>query len=176
MTSKLVWSGFYHYDPLTLRASRKCKKNMATWLLFSAFINNMGFVLFWHQHCEFCFGQGKERLDDFWRGCVNLHTPRSHQSSLKKSTEKLTSDKARQLSDLGRIKMTKRSQREEPGPSLHDRRCVGETAHCPGGDCPSLLAFCLFWSFFICLSFCLSLLTDELWRGLLLEPLLVAGS
>ena len=29
----------------------------------------------------------KDRIRDFWRGCVNLHTPGSHQSSLNKSSD-----------------------------------------------------------------------------------------
>ena len=80
---------------------------------------------------------------------MNLHTPRSYQSSLNKSTEKMTKRQDKATIGLGSYKNYKvyyRSQGQEPGPSLHDRRCVGETAHCPGGDCPSLLV----WSPFAC--------------------------
>ena len=126
----------------------------STWHLFSSSINNMGFVLFWHQQHGICF----HLASTTWlsklttagmarRGCVNLHTPRSYQSSLNKSTEKMTKRQDKATIGLGSYKNYKvyyRSQGQEPGPSLHDRRCVGETAHCPGGDCPSLFSFHFF--------------------------------
>ena len=66
----------------------------------------MGFVLCMHKEFGFCFVPASTTrvlfccaintmavntdnscwLCDFWRGCVNLHTPGSHQSSLNKST------------------------------------------------------------------------------------------
>ena len=48
---------------------------LTTWLLFCYNVNNMAVKTdnSW---------QGKERLRDFWRGCVSLHTPGSHHWSL----------------------------------------------------------------------------------------------
>ena len=46
-----------------------------TWLLFSSNVNN------WQQN---------ERLCDFWRGCVNLHTSGSSQSTRNKASDWLT--------------------------------------------------------------------------------------
>ena len=58
------------------------------WFLFCSGINNIVVKIdnSWYIN---------ESLRDFWRGCVNLHTPGSHQSSLNKRFDSLT-DKARQ--------------------------------------------------------------------------------
>ena len=34
--------------------------------------------------------KANDRLSDFWRGCMNLHTPGSHQSSLNNISDELT--------------------------------------------------------------------------------------
>ena len=84
-------------------------KSWSSWLLFCSDINKMAFVFIRHQQHDFSFvlasttwfsfvlmsttwlskltRVGKERLHNFWRGCVNIYMPGSHQSSLKKSTD-----------------------------------------------------------------------------------------
>ena len=84
-------------------------KSWSSWLLFCSDINKMAFVFIRHQQHDFSFvlasttwfsfvlmsttwlskltRVGKERLRNFWRGCVNIYIPGSHQSSLKKTTD-----------------------------------------------------------------------------------------
>ena len=80
-----------------------------TRLFFCSSINNMAFVLFRHQQHSFCFVPmsttwlSKLTTAGKTRGCVNLHSPGSQQSSLNKRSDWVT-DKARQWSDIGPIK------------------------------------------------------------------------
>ena len=49
-------------------------------------------------------GKGNERLRDFWRGCVNLQTPGSHQSSLnKRNTTSTTLRRVKTTSTASRL-------------------------------------------------------------------------
>ena len=69
----------------------------STLLLFCSRVKSMAFVLFQYQQCGFCF------VSTSRRGCVNLHTPGSHQSTLNNISDGVT-DKARQWLGLGPIK------------------------------------------------------------------------
>ena len=108
-----------------------------TGLLFCS--DNMGFVLLLNEQHGFCFVP----MSTTWlsklttagkagRGCVNLPTPESHQSSLTKSSDGMTKQ-ARQWSDLGPVKIES---------NLQWRHCCGlGWCHCLA---PAILSTSIF--------------------------------